>query len=275
MPTFAVFGRSLFAFVVIAVLAIAAFLFSDTSELREGMLDEEQTSAPESAEVTQPDSVGAEPPSTAPATTLASAAEPEDTTDLDPVVVSVDDLPQTGTGAFVPALTTNGSTVGAGNIIEFSVSAEQESGIDPDELAAFVDQVLGDQRSWIAEGNVGFRRIETGGLFTLVVATAETVDRLCRPLRTNGFFSCARNGWVALNLNRWMTATDTWTGDLTEYRNYVINHEVGHYLARPHVGCPSSGALAPVMMQQTKGLGDCKANGWPYPAPDVELEQSE
>ena len=185
----------------------------------------------------------------------------------DDLALSVDDLPQTGSGAFIPARSTSGTTVGSGNIIEFSVAAEQGSGVDPDALAAKVDEVLSDQRSWIAEGNVGFRRIETGGLFTVVVATAGTIDQLCAPLQTNGFFSCARNGWVALNLNRWMTATNSWTAELSDYRDYVINHEVGHYLARPHVNCPDPGELAPVMMQQTKGLQGCQPNGWPYPNP--------
>nr|MCS5684212.1 DUF3152 domain-containing protein [Acidimicrobiales bacterium] len=46
---------------------------------------------------------------------------------------------------------------------------------------------------------------------------------------------------------------------------YVVNHEMGHYLGKPHVGCPEPGAPAPTMMQQTYFLKGCTGNAWPYP----------
>ena len=151
------------------------------------------------------------------------------------------------------------------NLIEYTVAAEANSGIDPDHLATFVQELLADPRGWNADNRYTFRRVESGGLFTLTVATPATTDRLCAPLRTNGYFSCAANGWAALNLTRWTSAVDSWDQDILEYRTYVANHEIGHHLGHGHVRCPSPGAFAPVMMQQTKGLDGCVGNGWPNP----------
>ena len=53
-------------------------------------------------------------------------------------------------------------------------------------------------------------------------------------------------------------------GDVALYRRYLVNHEVGHLLGHGHVSCQvEDRARAPVMMQQTKGVGACRANGRP------------
>ena len=179
--------------------------------------------------------------------------------------VSVDDLPVRGEGTFAFA-SADGEAYGSAPYLDFAVATEDGTNLDPEELATFVESVLSDERSWIGDGVTGLRQVDSGGVFTLVVATPETVDALCAPLQTNGYFSCARNGFVLLNLHRWETATDDWPGTLEDYRRYLVNHEVGHYLVGPaHPDCPGAGEPAPVMMQQTKGLGDCEPNGWVYP----------
>jgi hypothetical protein len=47
------------------------------------------------------------------------------------------------------------------------------------------------------------------------------------------------------------------------YRAYLVNHEVGHRLGHGHSHCHGAGRPAPVMMQQSKGIGACTANPWP------------
>lgn len=152
-------------------------------------------------------------------------------------------------------------------LIEFSVEVDDALAdqLDRADLVAFVIETLSDERSWIGRG-AGFRLVDDGGLFTIIVATPARTDQLCQPLQTNGRFSCARNGWVAINSDRWFGATDSWPADLETYRRYLINHEIGHYiLGAGHATCPGAGQPAPVMMQQTKGLGGCIANGWVDP----------
>ncbi|NNE72263.1 MAG: DUF3152 domain-containing protein [Acidimicrobiales bacterium] len=210
---------------------------------------------------TSPAPIAIEPRLVAPATTTATEASS--------TTVAV---PATGSGTFT--YTTRPERYfgdpESPDLIRFSVAVEDDIDVDPDELADFVDLTLSDERSWIGFGGQAFERIESGGLFTLVVATPNTVDELCEGLDTGGRYSCARNGWVAINLDRWMNATDFWDGTRTDYRHYVVNHEIGHYLGVQHVPCPREGELAPIMQQQTVTLDGCIGNGWPYPelAPD-------
>ena len=63
---------------------------------------------------------------------------------------------------------------------------------------------------------------------------------------------------------RWANATEEFAS-LEVYREYVVNHEVGHVLGHHHQQCPGKGRLAPVMQQQTIKVAPCRPNGWPFP----------
>ncbi len=156
------------------------------------------------------------------------------------------------------------STFGGGTIRDYTVEVEAGIGVSRTEVTAEVDRILADDRGWIADGRNGFRRQTAGADFTILVASPDTVDRLCAPLRTGGYLSCRNRSKVILNVNRWLGATEWWEAGLATYREYLVNHEVGHLLGHGHEQCPGEGAVAPVMMQQTKGVGACIANGWPF-----------
>ncbi|MEO7836279.1 MAG: DUF3152 domain-containing protein, partial [Acidimicrobiales bacterium] len=70
---------------------------------------------------------------------------------------------------------------------------------------------------------------------------------------------------VALNADRWRTATPKWTGDLDSFRRMLVNHEVGHLLGmrHPKPQCPGLGRVAPLMNQQSTELNGCRPNPWP------------
>ncbi len=122
---------------------------------------------------------------------------------------------------------------------------------------------LNDRRGW---GQAGFTFwADEASDLTVILAEPAEVDQLCRPLNTAGFFSCQVGSRVMINADRWRSAIESWNRPLEEYRNYVINHEVGHLIGQGHPGvrCPEVGGPAPVMAQQTKGLQGCLGNGWP------------
>jgi hypothetical protein len=120
-----------------------------------------------------------------------------------------------------------------------------------------------DPRGWRANG-IRFKRVSSKGDFTLVLSQASKVPSFSSACSTT--YSCRVGRNVIINETRWKRATPTWNdkrGTLRDYRHMVVNHETGHWLERGHVGCGGKGQLAPVMQQQSKGLGGCRINPWP------------
>jgi len=147
-----------------------------------------------------------------------------------------------------------------------TVRVEVEAGldIDPTAFAATVMATLNDPRGWGADGSVSFAWTDGEAQIRVVLASPDKVDAMCAPLNTGGVYSCGRYGHAALNHTRWVSGADEFT-DMTQYRHYLVNHEVGHLLGHPHVPCGGAGELAPIMQQQTIAVAPCLANGWPSP----------
>lgn len=157
--------------------------------------------------------------------------------------------------------------VGTGAPQTYTVEVEQGIPIDPVSFAVAVDAVLGDSRGWTAAGDVSLQRIGPEALptFRVRLATPATTDAHCAPLDTHAELSCRNGADVMINLTRWMEGAPPSGLAIEQYRQYLISHEVGHALGHEHVECPGPGQLAPVMLQQTLGLGGCVPNPWPYP----------
>ena len=102
--------------------------------------------------------------------------------------------------------------------------------------------------------------------FRVVLALPASVDAACAEvgLETQGRQSCWDGERTMLNSWRWEHGATDFGDQLETYRTYLVNHEVGHALGRRHVDCDEPGARAPVMMQQTVSVGDCRPWGWPY-----------
>ncbi|MCP3995620.1 MAG: DUF3152 domain-containing protein [bacterium] len=150
------------------------------------------------------------------------------------------------------------------NAVRIRVEVENGLALDGECFAAAAMEVLTDERGWSEVNNVSFVQVDDDSYdLRLILASPVTTDSLCYPARTAGKYSCRRGNRVVINLMRWQSGTDEYIGELNTYRRYLINHEVGHFLGKGHLSCPAPGEPAPVMMQQTKGLGECLPNGWP------------
>jgi hypothetical protein len=131
------------------------------------------------------------------------------------------------------------------------------------DLAASAATTYADPRGWRAAG-IAFRQVESGGDFTLWLAAPGEVPRFSSAC--SSFYSCRVGRNVIINDDRFTGGSPYWPGSVDDYRDMVVNHETGHWLGLGHRTCPAAGAAAPVMMQQSKGLGGCVANPWPTPS---------
>ena len=180
------------------------------------------------------------------------------------------EVPGSGPGTYQAARKPMRSTSSSGSLMRYDVRVEDGLSIDPDLAAVEIQKVLDDPRSWRGTRRWRFELAPVGESVALhaYIVTPETTDRLCAPHLTRGEVSCQNGNRVVLNAKRWLLGADSYGSDLTNYRRYLVNHEFGHALGKRHVDCPGPGRLAPVMMQQTKGLGPCRKNPWPQASED-------
>lgn len=165
---------------------------------------------------------------------------------------------------------------GKGQKFSYRVDVEKGLGLDGALFARAVQETLNDDRSWAHNGAMTFERISSGRPdFVITLASPGTTGVWCAKsgLDTlSGNVSCdsAATERVMINAYRWAQGAKTFGKDkMFEYRQMLINHEIGHRLGHGHKNCETPGELAPIMQQQTKSLDidgiKCKPNAWVYP----------
>lgn len=173
--------------------------------------------------------------------------------------------------------------------VEDTINAAAYGGDDA--FAAMVDATLSNPKGWTADPKFAFQHIantpDAKPDLRIQLSTQKTTAELCGDdfrAETSCFYSVGNR--VLINEARWLRGAVSYEGDLGGYRQYVINHEVGHGIGfAAHQRCPANGDLAPVMMQQTLGLSNdvlhridpsdvygtdptsCRPNPWPFPTP--------
>lgn len=182
--------------------------------------------------------------------------------------------------------------VGAGEQYTFTYTVEIENGIDTrgyggdESVARMVESTLGNPKSWVNDRKFAFQRVDGGEPdFRISLSARGTTRRVCGfeiPIDSSCYDS--DDARVVLSEARWVRGAPAFEGDIGSYRQYLVNHEVGHAIGyHAHQPCESEGGLAPVMMQQTFGTANneiaaldpygvvpmdgktCRFNPWPYP----------
>ncbi len=185
--------------------------------------------------------------------------------------------------------------VGEGREQVFTYVVEIENGIKTaayggdDGFVAAVDATLTNPKGWIADAAYAFEHIADDDRrepdLRIQLTSLETTHELCGndiEMETSCFYSDGNR--VLINESRWIRGAVPFEGDLGSYRQYLINHEVGHGIGyAAHDYCAAEGELAPIMMQQTLSLNNselyninpgevypddnatCVFNPWPYP----------
>lgn len=202
----------------------------------------------------------------------------------------------TGAGTFYE-VGAPGMTAGEGTELVVRFAVEVEHGIDTsgyggdEAFAHMVDATLSDPRGWINDPRFRFEHVSVNDNPSLKIrlTSLDTTAELCG-VQIGTETSCRTRitgeDTVLLNESRWVRGAVPFQGDLGSYRQYLINHEVGHAVGfAEHVPCPEPNALAPIMMQQTLSLNNaqlremspednypdnpdtCRTNPWPYPRP--------
>jgi hypothetical protein len=189
--------------------------------------------------------------------------------------------------------------VGQGTAKVFRYTVEIENGLDStmfggdNAFAQMIDQTLANPKGWTHNPQFAFIRIDGSERakpdFRISLVSPMTVREGCGyefRLETscyNPAYGQDREARVFINEARWVRGAVPFEGDVGSYRQYVINHEVGHAIGYVrHEACDKQGGLAPVMMQQTFSTSNddgakfdpefvkadgktCRFNPWPYP----------
>ena len=138
------------------------------------------------------------------------------------------------------------------------VDSELRHAQSDSEFEFLVTTFLNDPSGWNSKGYT-FSFSNKNPDVTIHLSTPKTIVKECG-LPEN--LSCAElNGDVAyLNSDRWLHGAPKSKLSLDNYREYMVLHEIGHILGFDHEQCPCAGCDAPIMMQQTLGIGKCNPN---------------
>jgi hypothetical protein len=120
-------------------------------------------------------------------------------------------IPAGGSGKFVvtaPLGRTADHVAGAGDLT-YTVEIEEGLPFATAVTARTIDRILDDERGWPTVAGRTFHQVADAGELRILLATPDTTDELCAPLRTNGEVSCRNGDLVVLNAGGGRSAPTT------------------------------------------------------------------
>jgi len=128
----------------------------------------------------------------------------------------------------------------------------------PIQIGYYIGIYLNDPDGWSKHGYF-FEPVSEHEKVNIRLSMPATIEKICG---LSGNLSCAELGgrFMYLNADRWFNGASFSKLSLANYRQYMVSHEIGHILGFEHEKCPCKNCPAPIMMQQTKGIGECKPN---------------
>jgi hypothetical protein len=132
-----------------------------------------------------------------------------------------------------------------------------------------IHQTLNDPRSW----GISFNDVPLDFLLKLPKETAFII-RLTPATHLNKMYAQFKEQQLSvanmdqrtihINYCRWTEGCPNQSQlPLEQYRQYVIQHEVGHMMGKGHPTTLPNQKEAPIMMQQTLGIHQFQPNQWP------------
>ena len=176
-------------------------------------------------------------------------------------------------------------------IFHYSCRISKEVTYDLARFEHWVHKILRDKRGWrrwgfefvphsIKESEIDLRRKHKGQFFIIELEADQIIARYGTDFKGMSVANCSDNH-ISINFTRWITGPKPSKHDPVrhmrrkDYRTYVILHEVGHILSKchseDHKTCVQG--PAPIMLQQTNGVGTCQPNSWPIEGIDNVLAE--